>query len=200
MKKIIACLSLALAMSASMTAMAAGTANESDKTVTISGADAYKTVLIKNNTTGDIVFVDQATDAVSATANYLIASDAVEGAYTAYLGGNGTAVQTIAFTIAADAPAAEDEAMVPLSKVEGDSTYDMGFTVDAVNLSDYGYIAITATKGDASATAYVSFEEAGWTTVTDADVNVAVKVTNIANDVDNVAVALTATNNYGGVE
>ena len=193
MKKIIACLSLAFAMVAGTTAIAAPGATyvPADNKVTVTEANAYKTVLIVN-ATGDPVYIDQAENAFDATANFLIKANPGPGNYTVKLGGNGTVTTA---TFAVSAPVTPDPDPVPvgdpmtwMAKVaDADSnTYSAGFTATAVNLNTVSKIAISKTVGGVTQTAALNISDV-WTTAS-GTVNLAVKVTNVPNEVTNLTV------------
>ena len=190
MKKIIACLSLALAMVAGTTAMAAPAANydSANNKVTVSEANAYKTVLIED-AEGTPVYIDQATDVFAATADFLIKANPDQGNYTVKLGGNGT-VTTATFTVSEADPAPQPvgEPMRWLAQVADDNgtTYSAGFTAEAVNLNTVSKIAISKTVGGVTQTAALNISDV-WTTAS-GTVNLAVKVTNVPNEVTNLTV------------
>lgn len=171
MKKTIACLTLALAMSAGATALAAPAAHYNNGEVVVTDAEDYKTVLIKK---GDqIVFVDQAANKFDATAKFLMKSqEAVAGDYTIYLGGNGE-VKTATMTIAA--PTLTGEA------IEGIKTGDdWGFKLENVSLSSTSKIAIKSVKGESEKVAVLTIADT-WTNV-EGTVNFALKLTNVPDD------------------
>lgn len=194
MKKIIACLSLALAMVAGTTAMAAApeaTYDSANNKVSVSEADAYKTVLIVD-ALGNPVYIDQAENAFEATANFLIKAEPTPGDYTVKLGGNGS-VTTANFTVSA--PVTPDPDPTPVGDPmnwtaqvadANGTTYSAGFTATAVNLGDVSKLLISATKGSVTKTATLNISDV-WT-VASGPVNLAVKVTNVPNDVTNLTV------------
>lgn len=190
MKKIIACLSLALAMVAGTTAMAAPGATyvPADNKVTVTEANAYKTVLIEDPA-GKPVYIDQATDVFAATADFLIKANPDQGNYTVKLGGNGE-VTSATFKVSAPVtePQPVGEPMRWLAQVaDADSdTYSAGFTATAVNLGNVSKLLISATKGSVTKTATLNISDV-WT-VASGPVNLAVKVTNVPNDVTNLTV------------
>ena len=190
MKKIIACLSLALAMVAGTTAMATPGATyvPADNKVTVTEANAYKTVLIEDPA-GKPVYIDQATDVFAATADFLIKANPDQGNYTVKLGGNGT-VTTATFTVSEADPAPQPvgEPMRWLAQVADDNgtTYSAGFTAEAVNLNTVSKIAISKTVGGVTQTAALNISDV-WTTAS-GTVNLAVKVTNVPNEVTNLTV------------
>ena len=193
MKKIIACLSLALAMVAGTTAMAAPGATyvPADNKVTVTEANAYKTVLIEDPA-GKPVYIDQATDVFAATADFLIKANPDQGNYTVKLGGNGT-VTTATFTVSA--PVTPDPDPTPVGDPmnwtaqvadANGTTYSAGFTAEAVNLNTVSKIAISKTVGGVTQTAALNISDV-WTTAS-GTVNLAVKVTNVPNEVTNLTV------------
>ena len=191
MKKIIACLSLALAMVAGTTAMAADPVANYDSAnnkVSVSEANAYKTVLIEDPA-GKPVYIDQAENAFDATANFLIKANPGPGNYTVKLGGNGT-VKSATFTVSEADPAPQPvgEPMRWLAQVADDNgtTYSAGFTAEAVNLSAVSKIAITKTEAGVTKTAAMSISDV-WTSAT-GTANLAVKITNVPNSVTNLTV------------
>ncbi len=193
MKKIIACLSLALAMVAGTTAMAAPGATyvPADNKVTVSEADAYKTVLI-TDANGTPVYIDQAVNTFEAAANFLIKANPTPGTYTVKLGGNGS-VATANFTVSAPdpdpvAPVPYGDPMNWTAQVanENGTTYDAGFTATAVDLTRVSKIAITKTVGGETSTAAVNISNV-WSTAS-GTVNLAVKVTNVPIEVTNLTV------------
>ena len=190
MKKIIACLSLALAMVAGTTAMATPGATyvPADNKVTVSEADAYKTVLIED-AAGTPVYIDQAENAFEATANFFIKANPAVGQYTVKLGGNGT-VTTATFTVSEAAePPVVVSPMTWMAQVADDNgtTYSAGFTATAVNLNTVSKIAISKTVGGVTQTAALNISDV-WTTAS-GTVNLAVKVTNVPNEVTNLTVS-----------
>ena len=190
MKKIIACLSLALAMVAGTTAMAAPGATyvPADNKVTVTEANAYKTVLIEDPA-GKPVYIDQATDVFAATADFLIKANPDQGNYTVKLGGNGT-VTTATFTVSEAAePPVVVSPMTWMAQVADDNgtTYSAGFTATAVNLNTVSKIAISKTVGGVTQTAALNISDV-WTTAS-GTVNLAVKVTNVPNEVTNLTVS-----------
>ena len=193
MKKIIACLSLALAMVAGTTAMAApaATYDSANNKVSVTEANAYKTVLIED-AEGTPVYIDQATDVFAATADFLIKANPDQGNYTVKLGGNGT-VTTATFTVSA--PVTPDPDPVPvgdpmrwLAQVADDNgtTYSAGFTAEAVDLNAVSKIVISKTVGGVTQTAALNISQV-WSTAS-GTVNLAVKVTNVPNEVTNLTV------------
>ena len=190
MKKIIACLSLALAMVAGTTAMATPGATyvPADNKVTVTEANAYKTVLIEDPA-GKPVYIDQAENAFDATANFLIKANPGPGNYTVKLGGNGT-VKSATFTVSEADPAPQPvgDPMRWLAQVADDNgtTYSAGFTAEAVNLSAVSKIAITKTEAGVTKTAAMSISDV-WTSAT-GTANLAVKITNVPNSVTNLTV------------
>ena len=193
MKKIIACLSLALAMVAGTTAMATPGATyvPADNKVTVTEANAYKTVLIEDPA-GKPVYIDQAENAFEATANFLIKAEPTPGDYTVKLGGNGT-VTTATFTVSA--PVTPDPDPTPVGDPmnwtaqvadANGTTYSAGFTATAVNLNNVSKLLISATKGSVTKTATLNISDV-WT-VASGPVNLAVKVTNVPNEVTNLTV------------
>jgi hypothetical protein len=193
MKKIIACLSLALAMVAGTTAMAApeATYDSANNKVTVSEANAYKTVLIED-AEGTPVYIDQATDAFEATANFLIKANPGKGNYTVKLGGNGS-VTTANFTVSA--PVTPDPDPTPVGDPmnwtaqvadANSTTYSAGFTATAVNLDSVRKLVISATKDGVTQTAALNISQV-WSTAS-GTVNLAVKVTNVPNEVTNLTV------------
>lgn len=192
MKKIIACLSLALAMVAGTTAMAAApeaTYNSANNSVSVTGADAYKTVLIEN-ASGTPVYIDQAENAFEAAANFLIKANPGEGTFKVKLGGNSTVTEAT-FTVSKPdpAPVPVGAPMTWRAKVDdgNDTTYSAGFTATHVDLSQVSKIAITKTEAGVTKTAAMSISDV-WTDVTEGIVNLAVKVTNVPNYVTNLTV------------
>ena len=195
MKKIIACLSLALAMVAGTTAMAApeATYDSANNKVTVSEANAYKTVLIED-AEGTPVYIDQATDAFEATANFLIKANPGKGNYTVKLGGNGS-VTTANFTVSA--PVTPDPDPTPVGDPmnwtaqvadANGTTYSAGFTATAVNLDSVRKLVISATKDGVTKKATLNISDV-WTAVSTGAVNLAVKVTNVPNEVTNLTVS-----------
>ena len=189
MKKIIACLSLALAMVAGTTAMAApaATYDSANNKVSVSEADAYKTVLIVD-ALGNPVYIDQAENAFEATANFLIKANPGKGNYTVKLGGNGS-VTTANFTVSEAAePPVVVSPMTWMAQVADDNgtTYSAGFTATAVNLNTVSKIAISKTVGGVTQTAALNISQV-WSTAS-GTVNLAVKVTNVPNEVTNLTV------------
>ena len=190
MKKIIACLSLALAMVAGTTAMAApaATYDSANNKVSVTEANAYKTVLIEDPA-GKPVYIDQATDVFAATAEFLIKANPDQGNYTVKLGGNGT-VTTATFTVSEAAePPVVVSPMTWMAQVADDNgtTYSAGFTATAVNLNTVSKIAISKTVGGVTQTAALNISDV-WTTAS-GTVNLAVKVTNVPNEVTNLTVS-----------
>ena len=191
MKKIIACLSLALAMVAGTTAMAADPVANYDSAnnkVSVSEADAYKTVLIVD-ALGNPVYIDQAENAFEATANFFIKANPAVGQYTVKLGGNGT-VKSATFTVSEAAePPVVVSPMTWMAQVADDNgtTYSAGFTATAVNLNTVSKIAISKTVGGVTQTAALNISDV-WTTAS-GTVNLAVKVTNVPNEVTNLTVS-----------
>ena len=194
MKKIIACLSLALAMVAGTTAMATPGATyvPADNKVTVSEADAYKTVLIED-AAGTPVYIDQAENAFEATANFFIKANPAVGQYTVKLGGNGT-VTTATFTVSA--PVTPDPDPTPVGDPmnwtaqvadANGTTYSAGFTATAVNLDSVRKLVISATKDGVTKKATLNISDV-WTAVSTGAVNLAVKVTNVPNEVTNLTV------------
>lgn len=171
MKKTIACLTLALAMSAGATALAAPAAHYNNGEVVVTDAEDYKTVLIKKGE--EIVFVDQAANKFDAAAKFLMKSqDTVAGDYTIYLGGNGE-VKTAAMTITA--PSVDGDA------IEGIKTGDgLGFKLEDVTLTSTSKIAIKSVKGVSAKVAVLTIADT-WTNV-NGTVKLALKLTNVPDD------------------
>ena len=193
MKKILACMSLVFALSASATALADDVTNAYTKdgnslSVSLSGATEMNTILItKDGDTSDdgIVFVDQNDDglgnAATGAVNFLLKGESLKpGKYNVKMntkdGGEAT---TNTFTIA---PAASSnyevtgDAFTYHKTINGVDLYDTGFKAEAVNLANINYIAITnETEGPSKGkTAYIRLDS-----TVNGTVNVAIRVNNI---------------------
>lgn len=199
MKKIIACLSLVLAMSVS-SAMAA-TYSGSNNSVDVAEADGYKTVLI-TNPSGEYVYVDQADSAFTAAANFMLKSNAATayGEYTITLGGGEGANATYKFTIADPSSVVPENKVflaTPTAKSEADASgnFTYGYKLDNVNLSDYSYFTFTVYNWDTDSigTGYI---EIGGTY--DAAANIALTITDVPANVTLKSVGVTATTPGGG--
>lgn len=177
MKKFVLAMSLAMAMTAGATAMAAPVADKDNKSVAFDGTN-YTTVLIEN-AAKNIVYVNQYDTAVSAAATFLMNS-AENGTYTLSYGGV-DAVQTVNFTIQDTV----DEVTTPmtaigLSKEDGD-TYSKGFTLTTEDMESFKTIVLSYVNGEGqTGIARLPIGTLNSATVSgDSSVMLAVKVTGI---------------------
>jgi hypothetical protein len=122
MKKIFASIALIVSVLASTGAFAAGTVNynyptegqtNTNSITAPEDVSTYKTVMVKNNSTGTIVYIDQAESGFEAATNFLLktGTDKKYGYYTATFGGaeSGTPV-SYSFVIG-DVPIQESDQM-----------------------------------------------------------------------------------------
>ena len=176
MKKIIACISLVFAMSAGVTALAADDIYTKDGNSVTYDANGYSTVLIENDTTNEIVFVDQNDAGLNAngtSAKFLLKGDKLaDGDYTMTLGGaSDGSSKDVNFKVTSIDPVTKPMEMTNKVKSADGSTYDAGF-FKTVAVEDCRFIAITAN----GKTAYFESEFVG---SDGGEVAVAIKVTNV---------------------
>ena len=143
MKKVIACLALALSVPAGATVFAAEYSS-SNNSVAAPEAASYKTVLITKGdsfpstlTDAVIVYADQAETAFDAAASFMLKGEAVEeGTYLITFGNDDGTTTNTTFTVSNEAPASEDVEFTAAGDAEpqeGTDLYKKGFTATLDN-------------------------------------------------------------------
>lgn len=183
MKKIIACISLAFAMSAGATALAATTATPvEDDSVRVESDAVYNTVLIEHSTSNEIVYVNQNDEGYNEAAlNFLIKANPAQGTYNVTLGkADGTAPIETTFEIADTTPNVEIPKVYDGVNEAGDRV--VGFSLKtSENLSSYTKLYFTATKGGETKSVCV---DPGLPTITgSSNIDILVEVTGVPEGV-----------------
>ncbi len=158
MKKLAAFAMAITVLSLSVTALADAAATDSGKTAaetTVTGAGDYSTVLITDSS-GNVVYVDQADGLFDATMPFLIQANPNYGKYTVKLGGENVEPTSTYFYVGVDAdPQKNDVPMKRLSytgtSTENDITYyTAGFykTIKATEFSNYKSLKVGYDNGE----------------------------------------------------
>lgn len=176
MKKFILALSLTMAMAAGTTAMAAAVAtpDKANASVALSGPESNYTTVIIEDSSDNIVYLNQYDNAISDTATFLM-NGAENGTYTLSYGGV-DAVKSVTFTVAEPQPEEELVAIpaIALSQEEGKETYSKGF-VNTITIGDNESVVVKVGEKEARfSIASVFGELAG-----EGSIKVAVKITGI---------------------
>lgn len=146
MKKQLICMTaIAALMMTSATAFASTTATSTagGYNVKTDAAASKKTVLITNDNDGSIVYVGQSDNVYTSATEFLIKSDAADGAYTIKLGSDtGAEAVTAQFVIGMNETAGD----VPLTYVgastPADGKKNIGYKADAVSIGVYKSVII----------------------------------------------------------
>lgn len=147
MKKSLICIALLASMLSGVTAMAADSYDSDANKVTVSDKGDFKTVIIKNKSTDDIVYVGQ-NEAGFAGAEFLLKANPANGTYTITMGGNGSAANNVStdFSII-NAAALTKTAELNGSKVtaeDNNGTYTVSFVSDEpINLDNIKAVVVT---------------------------------------------------------
>lgn len=113
----------------------AGTYDTEENNVNLNGT-GYKTVLITNNNTDEIVYVNQAADSFEASANFLLKENPTAGFYTLMLGGTDDILIEKFFIGSVDDATKEENGAIELTKKfdavkETDGTYTLAFATES---------------------------------------------------------------------
>lgn len=178
MKRLITGMVLSALICSGTVAMADATYNDSNNSVSVD-ASGYHAVIITNDETGDIVYVDQSDDeSFSAAASFLIKAGADEGTYTVLLGGKDGSTQPVSYTFSitkAVTPEPKDEkANDVYEQKNADGSYDIGFGWETVEMSNIKSVVLILGEK-----AYAYNLD---TTFTNAKANVGIKIKGVTSD------------------
>lgn len=146
MKKIVAVMMTVMVLASATSAFASET-YYTDKSVSSDDAQGMKTVLITNDSTNEIVYVNQESggSVFSASTKFLLKESVSEGSYTIKLGGGDAAV-TKEFYIGLSQLMGDVEMKAVSDVSEVDGGYAIGYTAENIT-TDYKTLLVKKTDG-----------------------------------------------------
>ncbi len=201
MKKILFVLAAVLAMPLGSAALAADYSSN-DNSVTAEDISAYSTVLISNDTTKDIVYLNQASDVFSTSMSFMLKDGAVDGEYTMLLGNSSGTNKTVTFTIGEQQ--SETTEPVVMDALEGSESYaegykNLAFVKESVKLGDYNAIKVVINKGtENEAVGGFKLADVLGTKITGgSEVNFGLQINNVPDEVTSIEVSLCNVEAFG---